>query len=531
MKKGGLKKGLIALLLVAVVVAIVLISSSDSGNNGYVVRGFFDNGSFMVKGEQVRVAGANVGEVESVGVSLPGEIDSYEHGKPEAVPGKAVIVMNIEDPGFQDFREDATCLIRPQSLIGEKYLDCRPTLPRAPSSKPPPPLKKIPEGQPGAGERLLPVENNSTSVDPDLINDIHSLPYAQRFRLIFNELGATLAGRGSDIAAAVKRANPDLRDADRLLEILHQQRDELAQLATNSERVTRPLAEQRQHVAGFLANAGAAGQATAERGPELEASLSKFPQFLREFRTTMHNLKGFSDAATPVFSNLDQATPALTEATRNLSPFTAASTVALKSFGNAAEASGPTFRASDPVVKKARDVARTGVSPTTSLSKFLVSTQKTGGFDNLVDLIYNGTGATNEFDKYGHLIRSLVKLTDCAEYLTKAKSGCKATFANEGGASSFDANSIYDRIQREMAQRSGGTASTTLGPSTFLNPSTPAEPTPELGEGEGLGGEPLGGEGEEEEETAEETAEVEEAAPRAGTSSSQRALLNYLLGP
>jgi hypothetical protein len=173
---------------------------------------------------------------------------------------------------------------------------------------------------------------------------------------------------------------------------------------------------------------------------------------------------------------------------------------------------------------KARNLARTGVSPTTELAKFLVSTQKTGGFDNLVDLIYNGTAATNEFDKYGHLIRSLVKLTDCAEYLTQAKSGCKAIFANEGGASSFDANSIYARIQREMAQRSGGTASTTVGPSTFLNPASPAEPTPELGEGEGLGAEGFGAEGEEE-------GAAEEAAPRVGTSSSQRALLNYLLGP
>ena len=33
--------------------------------------------------------------------------------------------MNIADPGFQDFRSDATCLIRPQSLIGEKFVDCR----------------------------------------------------------------------------------------------------------------------------------------------------------------------------------------------------------------------------------------------------------------------------------------------------------------------------------------------------------------------------------------------------------------------
>ena len=149
--------------------------------------------------------------------------------------------MKIEDPGFQDFREDANCIIRPQSLIGEKYVDCRPTLPRAPGTNPPPPLKKIKSGQPGAGERLLPLDNNSTSVDPDLINDIHTLPYAQRFRLIFNELGAAVAGRGSDIKAAVERANPDLREADRVLEILSDQRNQLAQLASDSEEILRPL--------------------------------------------------------------------------------------------------------------------------------------------------------------------------------------------------------------------------------------------------------------------------------------------------
>ena len=53
--------------------------------------------------------------------------------------------MKITDPGFQDFRSDASCLIRPQSLIGEKFVDCRPTLPRAPGPPPPPPLKQIPD--------------------------------------------------------------------------------------------------------------------------------------------------------------------------------------------------------------------------------------------------------------------------------------------------------------------------------------------------------------------------------------------------
>ena len=79
--------------------------------------------------------------------------------------------------------------------------------------------------------------------------------------------------------------------------------------------------------------------------------------------------------------------------------------MALKALGNAGEASGPNFRAADPVVMKARNLARSGASPTTKLAKFLVSTKKTHGWDYLVELIYNGTGAVNEFDQYGHFIQ------------------------------------------------------------------------------------------------------------------------------
>jgi ABC-type transporter Mla subunit MlaD len=213
-------------------------------------------------------------------------------------------------------------------------------------------------------------------------------------------------------------------------------------------------------VAGFLANAGAAGQATAERGPELEASLQKFPQFLREFRATMQSLQGFSEATTPVVENLDQATPALTEATRHLGPFTAASTVALKALGNAGEASGPVFREADPVVVKARNLARSGASPTTKLAKFLVSTKKTGGWGSLVHLIYNGTASVNEFDQYGHIVRSLVTLTNCLDYEAAATSTCNAHFNREASASAFDAQAMLERIEEESAEKSGGTAAT-----------------------------------------------------------------------
>ncbi len=505
-----MRKAIVIGALVAAAVAVVVLIASGSGGSGdYVVRAIFDNGGFMVKGEQVRVAGANVGEIESVGVTLPGEIDAYDkNGKEKSVSGKAVIAMKITDPGFQDFRSDASCLIRPQSLIGEKFVDCRPTVPRAPGSPPAPALKKVPSGQPGAGQYLLPLGSNSTSVDPDLINDINKLPYAQRFRLIFNELGAGLAGRGADIEAAVRQANPALRDIVRLIGILNDQRDQLTQLASDSEQILGPLSRERAHVAGFFTNSGAAAQASAERGADLEASLRKFPAFLREFRTTMHSLQGFSEAATPTFAALGKAAPSFSEATRLLTPFSAASTVSLKSLGVNGEKSGPTFQRTDPLVIKVRDLARSGAKPTTQLAEFFESTRETKGFDGLVDLIYDATAANNAFDKYGHYTRLLTTLTNCLEYELE-ESGCSSKFTGpNAGTSSISSADLNNLFKEEEAGRVGGTLARPGGPAASLAPAAPTTPAaPEIGEGHRLGaGTPL-------------------PAPR------RRALLDYLLGP
>ncbi|HEY5815481.1 MAG TPA: MlaD family protein [Solirubrobacterales bacterium] len=511
-----MRKALLALGVVVAVIALVALLAGGEDDESYVVRAIFDNGGFMVKGEEVRVAGATVGEIESVGVTMPDEIASYEDGKAQPLPGKAVIAMKIEDPGFQDFRSDASCLIRPQSLIGEKFVDCRPTLPRAPGSKPAPPLEQIEEGEPGEGQYLLPVENNSTSVDPDLLNNINQLTYAQRFRLILNELGAGLAGRGEDIEEVVKRANPVLRDADRLFLILRQQRDQLAQLTADSDRILEPLARERRSVAGFFTNAGATAEASAEEGAALEASLRKLPRFLRELRQTVASLEFFAEAGTPVQEALAKAAPSLTRATRALTPFSAAQTVSLKSLGATGEEAGPKIRAADPVVRKIRNLARSGATPTTELAAFLGSATESGGFDSLADLIYNSAATVNEFDQYGHFGRNIVALSDCIDYwvVAEGRSGCVANFNGPNArstASASDALELYKQLQKTQDGETGGTSAgiRPLGPRSLSpGPAIPAPSprSPGLGEGEELG------------------ATARPAAP-------QRALLDYLLGP
>ena len=121
------------------------------------------------------------------------------------------------------------------------------------------------EDGPGEGQRLLPVENTTQTVDIDLIGNTMREPERERLSLILNELGTGVAGRGRDLNEVIRRANPALRETDKVLEILARQNTVLEQLAVNSDTVLAPLARDRARVAGAIRNSSDVAQATAER--------------------------------------------------------------------------------------------------------------------------------------------------------------------------------------------------------------------------------------------------------------------------
>ena len=391
-----------AILVALIAAAVILVTGSAAGGDdgNYEVRAIFDNASFLVQGEEVRVAGATVGAVKDVTVTNETEA-AHADGEPD--PGKAVVVLEIDDPGFQDFREDASCLIRPQSLLGEKYVECKPTQPRAAGSPAPPALKVIGDGEPGEGEHLLPVESNSTSVDLDLVNNIMREPYADRFRLILNSLGATLAARGDDLAEIVDRSDPALRETNKVLAILRQQNQALADLARNGDAVLTPLARDRDRIGGFINSAAQAGEATAERGAELQRNFALLPETLREVRSTMTQLKQFSEAGTPTFQALGAAAPAATRATKALGPFADSADTALTSLGNAAQKSQAPLVKSDSLIKQIRKLSKSAAPAASNLSALLHSFDKRGGFKNILKFVYRAAGAFNGFDAVGPL--------------------------------------------------------------------------------------------------------------------------------
>src|SRR4029077_9719861 len=145
-------------------------------------------------------------------------------------------------------------------LLGEKFVDCLPTQPRVEGTLPAPPLPTIPSGHEGAGEKLLPVTNTHSPVDVDLLNDITRLPERQRLTIILNELGAGLAGRGSDLHEVLLRANPALQELDSVLQILARENQVLNKLAEESDRSLAPFAAVRNRVADFIVQANTVAQ-------------------------------------------------------------------------------------------------------------------------------------------------------------------------------------------------------------------------------------------------------------------------------
>jgi phospholipid/cholesterol/gamma-HCH transport system substrate-binding protein len=434
----------IVVVLACAAVVVVLGTGASSNDGTYRVRAIFDSAFSVIKGEDVKVAGVKVGKIETLQVT------------PD---NKAAIVLDIDDPGFADFRADATCQIRPQSLIGEKFVECTPTQPRAPGEKAPPPLKTVAKGQDGAGQHLLPVTNTERTVDLDLINNIMRLPFRERFAVLLNEFGAGLAGNGRALNAAIRRADPALKETDKVLDLLASQNKVLASLARESDTVLAPLAARRHQVADFVVKAGDVAQATADQRTNLERSFARLPEFLRQLRPTMVRLGALSDQGAPLFEDLGAEAPNLSRFAKDLGPFSQAGIPAIKSLGKAADIGTKAVPKTLPITKEVRGLAAAAKPLGDNLRATLESLRDTGGIERALDYVFFQVAAINGFDTIGHYLRAGLIVNTCSSYATTLNPACSAHYSSSSATATREAKisasptgDVYlDRMQRILS--------------------------------------------------------------------------------
>jgi len=424
---------------VAALVAVVLLATSAGGSGGgYSVRAIFDDAANLTVGEDVKIDGVKVGTVGSV-TPTPG--------------AKAAVVLNISNPGFQDFRQDASCTIRPQALIGEKFVDCLPTQPRVEGTPLPPPLKTIPSGHEGAGQVLLPVTGTHSPVDPDLLGDITRLPEAQRLTIILNELGAGFAGRGSDLNAVLHRSNPALQGLEQVFAILAKENKILTDLAVEGDRATAPLAAERERLVGFINESGKVARASANHRGAIAQSLAAFPAFLEQLGPAMERLGRFAAQTTPTLTDLGIAAPGINKTFENLGPFSKSFEGFLKTFGKNARTTSSALEAVEPLLPIVKALGKNAKPFAANFSGLLTSLKSTGGLERLLDFIYLGGGSINGYDALGHFLRAEIFASTCLTYSIQTNPTCTTGKFIGGGSSSAKASAASASSTSLVMQR------------------------------------------------------------------------------
>jgi virulence factor Mce-like protein len=378
--------------------------SSKDGVKKYKI--LLDNAFGLTPGVDVRVGGVRAGKIDKF------DIDRKTN--------RALVSFSLQAKGFDDFRKDVFCEIRPQSLIGEYYLDCRPGT---------------------SSQRLdpdvpIPVDHTATTVPADLVQNILREPYGERLRIIFNELGAGFAGRGDDLNETIRRASPALRETDKTLAVLAANKEELQSLTRESAVVLDALANRRKDVGRFVGEARDSARASADRRGELAGTIRRLPGFLAQLRPTLRDLGTAADAQTPALTDLRAAAGDLTSFFNKLGPFAEASRPAIRTLGETSDTGREAVRAAAPTIAEVRKLTRKSPELAKNLAIVLehlndrnFATEPNAaspggkgftGLEAVLQYPFTQSQAINIFDTRGYLLKILLKVNDCAKY-TNAK--------------------------------------------------------------------------------------------------------------
>jgi virulence factor Mce-like protein len=486
----------IAIALLALAGVALAVGAGGEDDDEMTYRLAFDNAFGLTEGGDLRIGGVRAGVIDKLALS-------------GGYPPKAVVDVTVSEPGFADLREDATCEVRPQSLIGEYYVDCQP----GESDR------RLPDGG------RVPVERTTSTIPFDLVNSVMRLPYRERFRLIIAELGTGLAGRSDDLSEVLRRAHPGLRETTQALRMLGRQTRTIERAIIDADRVVAALESRKSDVVRFVDEAGETAAITASRRADLAEDFRLLPEFLAELRPNMARLGELAGAQAPLLRDLGAAAGDLDTFLTRLRPFSDNARPAFRALGDASEAGLAAVRATDEEVDVLRRAASDAPGTAKPLRQLLESlddrsravendarakatgppapdkthipASEEGGFtgmEGLWNYYYWQALSTNAFDSIGHILRisATLDLGGCSAYFT--------TITSE-----------FRRCQRWLGPYQPG-----------VNAPDPTEIPGEEGEqgGEG-GGEPA----------AQATAPASAVVAPAPEPPADETLLDFLLGP
>ena len=457
---------LVVLAAAALAFALAGASGDDGGKRSY--RIVFDNAFGLVTGGDFRVGGVRAGETSGFDVKTS-----------RAGPPKAIVTATVSEEGVPAFRADATCSVKPQSLIGEYFVDCQPGT---------------------ASERLadgaaIPVTQTEGTIPIDLIQNVLRRPARERLRVLVAGLGTGLAGRSDDLQEVLRRLHPGMRETSKVLRILGDESATIQQFIADADTVFTELSGSRRDARRFVAEGADLAETVASRRDAVRESVRRTPEFLAELRPSLVRLGELAGESEPLLADLERAAPDLEGVLDRLGPFATTARPALRELGNAAVPANQALREGRAELRELRRLAADAPGTAKPLRQLLQSLDdrrraidndpraKVGGppptdpsyaggrggftgFESIGNYFFWQVMSTNVFDEIGHLLRvgatvnkcspfqnavtDKQHLEDCNSWLGRASPGINAP---DPGQPSPAASSVARRSEKPAARR------------------------------------------------------------------------------
>jgi phospholipid/cholesterol/gamma-HCH transport system substrate-binding protein len=364
--------------VVLVTLSLGAVDFSGSGGSKHTLVADFVDASPLIAGNNVKIDGVTVGTVASLKV----------------VNGVAEVAMNLSDSAYP-LHTDARAEIRPVTLLGERYVDLQRGSPNAPV---------LQVGQ------ALPTKQTGQATDLDQVLDALNDPTGTALAALVTTLGEGAQGNGPEIAAALKTLAPAMTDTTSLANILNQQNDAITSVLRSLDPVAAALATDRGQTLQALVNSSdMLLGTTAANEAALRQVLADLPSTLHTGTTTLADLAGTAQSATPALAAIRPVTDNLTAISGELSNFAAAANPALASARPVLDKAYQLLLQAQPVVAQLQ-IAGPALRSVSGSARQLVD-RLSGNLNNVFNFLKYWALTTNGYDGLSHYFRAAVVVT------------------------------------------------------------------------------------------------------------------------
>jgi phospholipid/cholesterol/gamma-HCH transport system substrate-binding protein len=271
------------------------------GHEHFTLRAEFQTAQAVTpgQGQSVTIAGAKIGEIESVTLH----------------EGRALVTMTLTPKYARYIYRNATMLLRPKTQLKDETVEVDPGTRLA--------------GSLHSGE-TIPISQTAPDVNVDEFLSALDAETRAYLQLLLAGAAQGLQGNSRNLSAALKRFSPLARESQKLTSLLALRHADIARAIHNFKLLIEGLGSKDKALSELVDSANASLGTFAQQDQAVQSTLHELPEALRQTNQGLGKLATAARVAGPTLQKLEPFAQALAPAEQQVTPALLATTPIIK---------------------------------------------------------------------------------------------------------------------------------------------------------------------------------------------------------